>query len=462
MNNGMCTDCQVDGCDVCTEDGAECKRCAPDRVLNTNSCDACEEGFSWDAQSSSCQFDPEDGCTSFGQTDPNDDSACVPCHDVCGSCLGHGNDLCTSCRDPSMTLKKDDPANDVVGRCICKEGTYFDWASNSCSSCPLECEVCGEYGECLSCWDHLNQELQGTTCGCKSDYLFNECLQTCVEIDDTCLENEYKDAANDNCATCHETCGSCIGPGRGDCTTCNVWYVPELSATGSASSQYPCGCPAGQFYKRDDSITDDVSKCEPCDDSCLTCDGAAAKCTECAHPDMTLDTAANTCTSPCGYDCTTTFGTCEPIKDNDDCLQNEYYDSNTEECKLCHGSCVTCLAGPDAELCMVCKEHSHAVDDINDNCDDGFSCEADDGYFYDDFNLTFTQCNTGCMTCDGLNSGCTSCAEGAYVDIYDTTGNCTCMTGWTPDSEGGCTFQQNNPYEDQCPKTDGQLFHWYD
>ena len=80
------------------------------------------------------------------------------------------------------------------------------------------------------------------------------------KMNDTCVDDcptigYFKDEDTRECKPCFETCETCKGPKKSDCTTCKnfeLWQNERLTCLDQCSKRH---------YEQE-------GKCYPCDDSC--------------------------------------------------------------------------------------------------------------------------------------------------------------------------------------------------
>jgi hypothetical protein len=172
FNGTTCATCNDINCDICSEDGNTCYRCKPDKFMNNGRCKFCETGFTLNAGTNVCDFDPAKPCTGAGQAK---DGICLPCHDSCGQCDGSKAQDCKSCIDPKMTLIPLTDGGDI-GSCTCKDGTFLSKITWTCEACDVNCASCTDNSlKCTACWAHENMTLNNDLCVCADKFVWNEC-----------------------------------------------------------------------------------------------------------------------------------------------------------------------------------------------------------------------------------------------------------------------------------------------
>ena len=189
---------------------------------------------------------------------------------MCGSCVASdASNACTSCDDEKLNLiSLVKQGNGVeIGECACKPGYHLSTdASATCVECHKPCKTCTSPSstECLSCWNP-NMSVNGGECKCNIGYIYNQCTLAC----ESCEDGKYADSENDVCIDCHPTCGTCNGPNRDNCLSCDEPYIKL-----GEGSPHACGCDGAFAYVE--------NKCVPCHSTCLTCySNMAASCLTC-------------------------------------------------------------------------------------------------------------------------------------------------------------------------------------
>ena len=394
-NDGSCTsDCDCDGTRRCAPTGY-CADCSGLETLysalfNPYDCPPCDKSCA------TCYGPDADNCKSCDDGYYlASDGTCEPCDGSCETCDGPENTDCTKCTAPKQL---------VDGSCTIPNPV-----------CDPSCATC--YGpaadNCITCYDFFELS-KDDTCEpiqCNDwSYSFNELLtpsgpHTCdtdCECSGTrrcnngqcydCLDlvAKYPTVYDDSwCEPCDITCLRCNGPTDSDCTVC-----------------------ADGFYLFDDG------HCYPCDKSCETCSsGNDDNCLTC--PDGTVLSSSNTCVPPspiCDPTCTTCTGS-----SNQDCI-----------------SCTLPRLLVDGE----CRDDCDSLDYFHDEstnkngpnqCSNKCECSgsrqcASNGYCYEclyaaeNFPEEFDSkdcppCDNSCLTCDGPNANnCKSCVDGFYLD----------------------------------------------
>lgn len=143
----------------------------------------------------------------------------------------------------------------------------------SCEPCPRDVNnnVCSGRGKC----DGDGLRSGKGICVCQQGYIGDIC--------DTCADNYFKND-KDKCQKCSNSCEMCVGP-KGECIKCKIGWILNhedecvdldecLGADMCQSNEY-CENIEGSFL------------CKPCDDSCVTCAGPGrTECTSCSNENM--------------------------------------------------------------------------------------------------------------------------------------------------------------------------------
>ncbi|KCV69368.1 hypothetical protein H696_03801 [Fonticula alba] len=337
--------------------GQVCERCP--NLCSTCSgsaaspkCDACVNGADRTAEGR-CELAP---C-------PGGGTACPTCPvDGCERCNG---DLCIQCAAGRKLLARSNECTPLGQGC--PDGTYLSVDEASCQECFLSCKTCSSIGvsACLSC-DGTKVLVAGV------------CLDACPTVGFFAGTNDDGVA---ECHACDESCGTCTGPGPGDCVSCaagHAWFQGRCMAS----------CPAGMVAL--------FGQCIACDGTCAGCAGAwDSQCTGCS--------AAREGAPPTGG---LWLGQCLPT-----CPEATFSRVEAEGalCARCMDRCMECT-GPGVVHCQRCFGDLllHPVDGCVATCGEGFFPVAG--------MLPGTgaclPCLAECRTCSGTQDDCTSCPAG--------------------------------------------------
>ncbi|KCV68141.1 TKL protein kinase [Fonticula alba] len=419
-----CAECRVPG------DPAACTGCAPGRHLHQGAClDACPPDFWPDAQGA-CRPCPE-GCSKCVNEAHcevckpgwhQSSRVCLRCHGSCQTCTTA--EACDSCMAGLVFL---DPQAPSLCGSTCAPGEYA--GAGRCVTCDGSCALCDQAADRCQCAAHCSS-CPGSpdTCAlCERGWLLAG--PACV---DECPGSSV--ALGGLCATCHESCGTCYGPGPAHCLTCGA-DAPLL-----VDGRCLAACPAGTFQSGE--------TCLPCSPTCGACSGpGAAECTACPGDRALLDgvcvvscsegyltkdhgTAGRMCvpcdgscagcTGPGADQCTACagagrlhMGTCVGV-----CPAGTFGCGVTTKCEPCAERCAECMVlvdTPDLGCTSSCRA-----------CAAGFALSPSTGECVADCPAgeysvgpgTCAPCGPPCRACFGAAEHCTSCADpGAWLHV---------------------------------------------
>jgi len=336
-SNG-CAQCDEDNCIECTTTG---------HYIKANGCVAqCDGGF-------------------YAYTETRNE--CKPCADKCAECgSGPDSQKCVVCKDtlfpndegdkceddcPSEKLKykitaQGDDKNEIWGKCVTKEQCT---ESNRYSKGTEECI---EEADCEDFIVESNKE-------CK------ECGTDCIECDevDLCTDCATDKYINKDKTACTNDCGDGFYKSEGTIKTCE----PCGGDCKCVQPDICTGCITSDKYVKDntecvteeDCIDDShfVSgeECEPCDESCQTCEGPNDdECLTCKSSAPWLEEGK------CVGNCLATkykHDTDEGKKCLDNCPDTYYKDDDDMSCEKCGPHCKVCT---DVDSCTECiKDSGH-------------------------------------------------------------------------------------------------------
>ncbi|XP_028457908.1 proprotein convertase subtilisin/kexin type 5 [Perca flavescens] len=420
---------------------------------------------------------------------------CKRCYSPCESCTGSRSDQCISCQ-PGHHLTEG--ANTCTA--ACGDSFYLDHDANMCRKCSENCLKCTSYSICTEC--KPDTSLQG-----------NRCQQSCVA-------GFYLDKQEGTCKPCHKVCATCAGAGVVACNQCAEGYLME-------EWRCVPSCSAG-FYATEPNpeIADGHRICRRCDASCLTCvgpsrgncsscssghslqEGACVVNTECTDGEYqdsngkchTCDVTCLKCTGPQREDCIS----CASSRALDagrcmaECAKGKYQSGG--QCHLCDHTCATCVdAGPanctscdtdkfglerylykglcvDAcpeafyhteerscepcsDHCRLCSSPTHCL-----NCNSSYyvsdgvcaKLECGEGEVEDPDYDECMACEEGCRKCVLYNPRhCLSCTEGFYNFQDGCYRNCPAKTYSVVEEEMTCV-----PCDDNCVSCDEHECYW--
>jgi hypothetical protein len=322
------------------------------------------------------------------------DGVCQKCGEDCKTCKDA--ETCDSCIDPIKELKEgkcECPAKSTLvnGKCEC-EGGYF-MKDGKCEECGDDCITCKDAETCDSCIDPVkklvegkcicpeNSTLKSGKCECDAGYFMNN--------DGVCQK------CGDDCKTCSENAESC-----------DSCYEPRILV----ESEKKCVCPTNSSLKEGKCICKDgyymdEGECKVCGPDCKTCKDANT-CTECANPKKKLNNGKCECKEN------------HHMNDEGQCICDEGFYSENNECVACVGDCKTCKSATFCEKC----------NDPLKKAKDGV-CECIDGYYMKEGKCE--KCTEGCSKC--IENKCLECEGEGKVPGEE--GKCKCDKSFYEDSE---------------------------
>ena len=191
----------------------------------------------------------------------------------------------------------------------------------------------------------------------------------------TCSPGYVLDRVKRACLPCHESCGTCMGPTRGQCLSC------KDSGDSLQGSVCKKSCADGLYRNPE------TSRCESCHPMCKTCSGGGkAACTSCVKG---LSYSLAQCLSACAED--------------------EY--KNNGECYKCSSGCKACK-GPTSQECLSCNDERKLFNfTCVKNCPLGTYERGSNGI------AECEQCHPSCATCTKAGpNACTSCRMDLYLE----------------------------------------------
>jgi hypothetical protein len=404
--------------------------------------------------------------------------AVTGCHPTCLTCSqASSNTSCLTCKDNAFL--------NTNGMCVCSKEWFFNTATSQCERCYSRCQTCLDATNCLTCKSGLYMDTETQECICPigtigkingndtSSYICvpceNKLCRTCdptnSSVCTSCKANMMISPTNtstcvcslgfvfdaDACVrpNCSGLCTLCNGPSRYQCTACvaNAMVVNRQPTTGDGE----CQCIDG-FYNATSST------CEPCDGTCLRCNGnLRTQCTLCRNNSFLnssngqsicqcndgffMDDTTGICIA-CHSSCATCTDstkqclTCKPGTERDTqtgicgCQPNQFMNTYGQ-CVNCHPTCKTCYGSLDTN-CLSCKPGGAFLNPANTKC----SCDA--GKYINNKNGTCGDCDTSCVSCIGSGSGnCTKCVSSINGDL-DVQTYCSCSSGLNQVSDQRC------------------------
>lgn len=234
---------------------------------------------------------------------------------------------------------------------------------------------------------------------------------------------------------CDYPCNTCLASDPTHCLSClaeaegsSMPYLQENTCLSACS---------------DGLYPDAEGICQPCDYTCLKCEGSASTCTQCGIGDyLFLDPDARECVTDCptGYVNDHSENLCLGCRDG--CASCDYETTNCTTCTPsgrtpfffkfdCLAECPALVSIPGGRVCSECDPTCLTCEDSVDKCT---SCEAymrfdtfnnkcleaclADIQIYDVENEKCETCEEKCSSCVGDVDTCTSCKDG-YVLNWD-------------------------------------------
>ena len=370
---------------------------------------------------------------------------CEECVAGCSLCTAGDLLNCQACRSDGSTHYYKEIFNSW---CVldCEPGEYEVVSDNSCQACSAPCILCNSTSTtCQKC-----RNVTGTL----YFYYAEECLTTCPN-------GYYGEATNNTCTLCHNACPLCFGPALTQCYSCqpdnstgtDLYYYLEFGTTYCVQT-----CPYGQY------ATNATNTCQMCNINCATCEVNSTFCLTCTyvntitivylyenaciitcpsgywmnstvqtdHQCSTCHEYCTVCTGPTNIECSqcgnqTVNGTLiQYYKDqstttcNPTCPDGQYIDDLVpNRCVPCDSSCVRCNVS--STNCFQCSFTGYFLYEPLNAC----VSQCPDNY-YNDPTMTAnyrycTQCQAGCLTCDG--AGLTNCQTCQNATDNGTTTN---------------------------------------
>ncbi|KAL4500217.1 hypothetical protein ABPG73_011325 [Tetrahymena malaccensis] len=308
---------------LCIQCHQDCKTCKDE---NQSSCIMCRETYSF--------------------KDQNDKNICKKCHSDCSTCNGILQTNCLECMQPGYHIRLDKTCG------VCLSNQFLE--DNHCQNCSDNCLKCNDYKICKECGNNTHIK-QNDKCG-------------------ECEQNEYADNATNKCMPCHETCLSCKGNQKNQCSQCIDGSLRIRTDTKE------CGkCDTNQYS--------DNFQCYDCHKDCKACSGPGNDIDQCSQ-----------CIDVTKYECN--------LNDLSYFAQNYYQKKQCEKkCLKCHENCSQCF-GEQSNQCMKCKRMILQAD---------FSCQrkCPERMFFDESDpneVKCTNCDKNCNTCENQNK-CQVCDQ---------------------------------------------------
>ncbi|KAL4482200.1 hypothetical protein ABPG72_017981 [Tetrahymena utriculariae] len=343
-----------------------------------------------------------------------------------------------------------------------------------CIPCPKSCLECNSNGSCLSCLNgyvYLQDKQQCLTSCPTNNYYLDKSTNTCLNCHYTCLscsgptqydcikciDETYYDIQLNICNYCNSLCQTCTSSTNYDCIQCSqdvalFQPTPNLKICTVQCDEYP-----GYFFQQytDQSNLQSVSMCSKCAQNCISCYSSQNGCYQCAdgfflNENYECDPCDDSCLTCNGYKQNNCLSCIQPlVLFKNQCFQNcplkyyiNYLPNNTQECIVCPSQCITCSSKKNCSTCAYgyYKQDAECLQCKN-NCEicyglQGLYCQKcrqsyflqnnlcvkqcqvynNIGHYMDIASRTCLQCDQSCLNCvNPQSTGCTSCRDGYYL-----------------------------------------------
>ena len=325
----------------------------------------------------------------------------IKCHESCSTCNNPNN--CITCNNSKGYYFIE---NDNSGICYTKSTIsikyYLNLTDNLFKLCNSRCYSCEIGG--------TNSESNCIKCQGGSNYHFDPYkLNHCIKSNELPNSSFYLENSLDQYKICHESCLTCTGPFKNNCTSCNgrTFFNTEFFENQCLKlEEIPIN-----YYSKSSSGKFTYHKCHI---SCKTClEGGINKCTSCDISEGYYPVEEKP-----GY-CLTKSQI--PIK--------YYFNQNELSIKKCDANCATCSKGYDnitKEMnCDTCIPNTYFQNTTSTNC----IPKPETKFYIAIYNSheTLFPCYPSCLTCeeggDADNNHCLSCINEYYFDDEEPT-NC--------------------------------------
>ena len=374
---------------------ARCLKCDEPGTENETNCIKCNNSLDY-------HFDPikQNHCLTYEELidinyyiDTTEDKFKL-CNENCSTC--NNPNQCTSCNNSKEYYFIENDSSGICYNSISIPiGYYLNLSDNlfkSCNSRCYSCEVGGSntQSNCTQCKNSANYHLHPFK------------LNHCIKRDELPNESFYLETTLDQYKICHESCLTCTGPSKYNCTSCNGQNYFETEFYDNQCLKLE-EIPAN-YYSIYSSHKFTYYKCHI---SCRTClQGGVNHC--------------QTCNIPGGY---------YPVIDKPGFCLTEYQvpikyylDINNTIINKCHTKCATCSKGYDnitKEMnCDSCIDNTYFQNSSSTNC----IPKPATRFYIDYYNgqKTLFPCFPSCLTCiiggDLDNNNCLSCLSEYYFD----------------------------------------------
>lgn len=404
LNSSICLPCEFT-CETCNN-GTSCSTCKGNSIGNLEGFCTCNTGYGRDQalECSLCSENCIDCASDYSVCIQCEDGfflenqACFPCESTCKTCENIGN--CLTCWENAE--------KDLNNHCLCLQSFGTNLTTGFCENCDEKCDFCTEnYLVCTDCSPPYGLNLPTGLC------------EVCIENCDYCHSNSLlcEDCSPQyffnsiSCQICDFTCQECS-----DINTCiDCWENAGLS-------NGTCTCNIGFGLNA-------TGHCEICSENCQSCYSNFLECEECVEP-FGLDIVLKTCMSCSDPDCLH----CHADKDIcTECKVGTFVASGA--CETCEMTCQSCVAS--STNCTTCWDNASLNPDFTCTCQYGFGlnlttgkCEQCD-FICDSCPNNYLECescsnpfglNTTTHTCDSCESNCEQCHNDITVCTLCATG----------------------------------------
>ncbi|EMD47540.1 serine/threonine kinase, putative [Entamoeba histolytica KU27] len=366
-------------------------------------------------------------------------TTCVECSNTCSTC--NNKTLCTSCKEGILTSDGQCTTSNncetfTNSSCVkCKSNYYL--LDNTCIKCPEGCQECVKLHSGIKCRMCSNSSLilvKGTCvtlqqAHCKSK-LKN--YPYCYEC-----ESGFKLNKDGSCELI--SIKDCKYIFRGECIRClsqNLLLsdLGEMTCDEKTTERCLVDSQSGCLKCVDGFYQDNQNNCQPCDVSCLRCDGTSKNCSSCSFGYYFNDEGICEYIGELAHQCK------KFVPNGRSCAAcNEGYilhDGGT--CEECNEKCVSCIKNKD--ICLVCNVQR--------------------GWFYDEQQGNeFERCQptSSLQHCKQFEQkGCSLCENGYYVNAKHRCSPCKI------DSCFECTSNRCNKCNDQYVLNHQTCIYWKD
>jgi len=251
VNNGTCVNCNIDNCDDCI-DAKTCASCITGYYLDAGVCKVCSSGCRACSSADFCQACKPGKALSLTKR------TCAGCVAGCTRCVYNYLDqlICLACETGYVRTSSGCTSCSAAipncvkcfntGSCLQCDTGYFKSSGSSCSKCNStmpNCLECKDSKTCTVCASPFVVKLSNPSeCTCPQDN-----CETCLSNTTTCAKCKRGYFLSDTlkCTSCYESCVSCIGTAKEQCTACPENANLVVNSDGSAGE---CRCNNGYNF----------------------------------------------------------------------------------------------------------------------------------------------------------------------------------------------------------------------